>query len=60
MTNTLNEARESTATALSKTEVDRIDAYWRAANYLSIGRIYLRGNALLREPVALTRGAFTA
>jgi xylulose-5-phosphate/fructose-6-phosphate phosphoketolase len=53
MTNTLNEARESTATALSKTEVDRIDAYWRAANYLSVGQIYLRGNALLREPLTL-------
>jgi xylulose-5-phosphate/fructose-6-phosphate phosphoketolase len=29
----------------------RIDAYWRAANYLSVGQIYLYGNPLLREPL---------
>src|SRR5690348_10116663 len=29
----------------------RIDAYWRAANYLSVGQIYLMGNPLLREPL---------
>jgi len=28
-----------------------IDAYWRAANYLSVGQIYLLGNPLLREPL---------
>ncbi|MDJ0335983.1 phosphoketolase family protein [Salinibacterium sp. G-O1] len=28
-----------------------IDAWWRAANYLTVGQIYLRGNALLREPL---------
>src|SRR5437763_8987036 len=32
-------------------ELSRIDAYWRAANYLSVGQIYLMGNALLREPL---------
>ena len=31
----------------------RIDAYWRAANYLSVGQIYLRDNPLLRRPLAL-------
>jgi xylulose-5-phosphate/fructose-6-phosphate phosphoketolase len=31
----------------------RIDAYWRAANYLSVGQIYLRDNALLKRPLAL-------
>jgi len=31
----------------------KIDAYWRAANYLSVGQIYLCGNPLLREPLAL-------
>ena len=36
---------------LSKTELERIDAYWRAANYLSVGQIYLRDNPLLREPL---------
>ena len=29
----------------------RIDAYWRAANYLSVGQIYLMDNPLLREPL---------
>lgn len=28
-----------------------MDAYWRAANYLSVGQIYLLGNPLLREPL---------
>ncbi len=32
----------------------RMDAYWRAANYLSVGQIYLYGNPLLREPLKLT------
>jgi xylulose-5-phosphate/fructose-6-phosphate phosphoketolase len=31
----------------------RIDAYWRAANYLSVGQIYLLDNPLLREPLRL-------
>jgi xylulose-5-phosphate/fructose-6-phosphate phosphoketolase len=30
-----------------------IDAYWRAANYLSVGQLYLRANPLLREPLTL-------
>jgi len=33
-------------------ELARIDAYWRAANYLSVGQIYLYDNPLLREPLA--------
>jgi xylulose-5-phosphate/fructose-6-phosphate phosphoketolase len=32
-------------------EVERINAYWRAANYLSVGQIYLLDNPLLREPL---------
>jgi xylulose-5-phosphate/fructose-6-phosphate phosphoketolase len=32
-------------------ELRRIDAYWRAANYLSVGQIYLLDNPLLREPL---------
>jgi xylulose-5-phosphate/fructose-6-phosphate phosphoketolase len=36
---------------LSTTELARIDAYWRAANYLSVGQIYLLDNPLLREPL---------
>ena len=30
----------------------KMDAYWRAANYLSVGQIYLRDNPLLREPLS--------
>lgn len=36
---------------LSPDELRRIDAWWRAANYLSVGQIYLLDNALLREPL---------
>jgi xylulose-5-phosphate/fructose-6-phosphate phosphoketolase len=36
---------------LSPAELFRIDAYWRAANYLSVGQIYLLDNPLLREPL---------
>jgi xylulose-5-phosphate/fructose-6-phosphate phosphoketolase len=32
----------------------KIDAYWRAANYLSVGQLYLRDNPLLREPLKLS------
>ena len=31
----------------------RMDAYWRAANYLSVGQIYLYDNPLLRRPLTL-------
>ncbi len=37
--------------ALTDDEVRQIDAYWRAANYLSVGQIYLLDNPLLREPL---------
>ena len=33
-------------------ELSAIDASWRAANYLTVGQIYLRANPLLREPLA--------
>ena len=36
---------------LNPDELRRIDAYWRAANYLSVGQIYLLDNPLLREPL---------
>ena len=39
------------ADELDQDALDRLDAYWRAANYLTIGQIYLQGNALLREPL---------
>jgi xylulose-5-phosphate/fructose-6-phosphate phosphoketolase len=37
---------------LDAEELAGIDAWWRAANYLSVGQIYLRDNALLAEPLA--------
>src|SRR5580700_7238219 len=39
------------STPLSSDELRKIDAYWRACNYLSVGMIYLRANPLLREPL---------
>jgi xylulose-5-phosphate/fructose-6-phosphate phosphoketolase len=40
-------------TSLSPEELSRIDAYWRAANYLSVGQIYLHDNPLLKKPLTL-------
>ncbi|HEY5765487.1 MAG TPA: phosphoketolase family protein [Candidatus Deferrimicrobiaceae bacterium] len=40
-------------TPLSPEQLRRMDAWWRAANYLSVGQIYLYDNPLLREPLAL-------
>src|SRR6187549_3134971 len=37
--------------ALSDKELKLIDAYWRAANYLSVGQIYLFDNPLLKQPL---------
>ena len=36
-----------------KDYLSRLDAYWRAANYLSVGQIYLLDNPLLTEPLAI-------
>lgn len=38
---------------LSPQELKAMDAYWRAANYLSVGQIYLYDNPLLKEPLKL-------
>jgi len=38
---------------LTSEELRKIDAYWRAANYLSVGQIYLYKNAMLRKPLTL-------
>jgi len=38
---------------LAEDEVVRMNAYWRASNYLSVGQIYLMDNPLLREPLTL-------
>ena len=40
--------------ALSPELLGKMNAYWRAANYLSVGQIYLYDNPLLREPLKLS------
>ena len=41
-------------TTLTSDVLQKIDAYWRAANYLSVGQMYLYDNPLLKRPLALT------
>ena len=43
----------TTASPLTDRDLALIDAYWRAANYLSVGQIYLLDNPLLREPLTI-------
>ena len=38
---------------LSDTELRKIDAYFRATNYLSLGQLYLKDNPLLKEPLTM-------
>ena len=40
-----------TPAPMTDAELDLIDAWWRAANYLTVGQIYLQANPLLREPL---------
>jgi xylulose-5-phosphate/fructose-6-phosphate phosphoketolase len=47
------ESERAIARPLNDEQLRRIDAYWRAANYLSVGQIYLLANPLLREPLEL-------
>ena len=51
--NTLTESTQASSRPLAAGEVRKIDAYWRAANYLSVGQIYLYDNPLLTEPLRL-------
>ncbi len=44
----------ATSSPLSKEEQRKMNAYWRAANYLSVGQIYLFANPLLREPLRIS------
>ena len=44
---------ERTNTPLNEDMLHKIDAYWRAANYLTVGQIYLWDNPLLKEPLQL-------
>src|SRR6266568_1976988 len=50
---TLNSLPGISHSPLSIGELSNIHAYWRAANYLSVGQIYLYANPLLREPLKL-------
>jgi xylulose-5-phosphate/fructose-6-phosphate phosphoketolase len=43
---------KDTVKALSADLLNKVDAHWRAANYLSVGQIYLYENPLLRQPLA--------
>jgi xylulose-5-phosphate/fructose-6-phosphate phosphoketolase len=47
--NAREDGKSATAGPLSAEELRRMDAYWRAANYLSVGQIYLMDNPLLKE-----------
>ena len=51
--NRASPAVQAESNPLSPDELHKIDAYWRAANYLSVGQIYLLDNPLLREPLTL-------
>jgi len=46
-------ATDSSKNLVCADELVKIDAYWRAANYLSVGQIYLLDNPLLKEPLKL-------
>src|ERR1700709_2003677 len=43
----------STSTPLTADKLASMNAWWRAANYLSVGQVYLLANALLREPLRI-------
>jgi xylulose-5-phosphate/fructose-6-phosphate phosphoketolase len=46
-------AAPEAAQVLSPEELELMNKYWRAANYLSVGQIYLMGNAMLKEPLTI-------
>jgi xylulose-5-phosphate/fructose-6-phosphate phosphoketolase len=46
-------SESAAAPALDAELLEKMDAYWRAANYLSVGQIYLCDNPLLKEPLTL-------
>ena len=51
MTSTWRTREECDNPELTDEHLDGIHAWWRAANYLSVGQIYLLRNPLLREPL---------
>ena len=48
-----DETQERAGAARGDDDFALLDAWWRAANYLSVGQIYLCDNPLLREPLEL-------
>src|SRR6266545_826416 len=50
---TVDASKPGAAGPLSAEELRKMHAYWRAANYLAVGQIYLMDNPLLKEPLAL-------
>ena len=51
MVDTAHKKTQASAGPLAVDELELLDAYWRAANYVSVGQIYLLANPLLREPL---------
>jgi xylulose-5-phosphate/fructose-6-phosphate phosphoketolase len=49
------ETRTMNTDTLTPDLLHRMNAHWRAANYLSVGQIYLYDNPLLKEPLKLSR-----
>src|SRR5512143_145503 len=47
----MNEVEANASPELTASELERMDAWWRAANYLSVGQIYLLDNPLLKQPL---------
>ena len=53
-TEPIHESDADGTTTLTPALLRKMDAYWRAANYLSVGQIYLYDNPLLKEPLKLS------
>src|SRR6201985_2113682 len=49
-----HELTNETGNAVTTALLERMHAYWRAANYLSVGQIYLLDNPLLKAPLTLS------
>src|SRR6185437_12930702 len=50
--NTFKNQGEGRMALLSAEDVDRLNRYWNAANYLTVGQIYLKDNPLLERPLS--------
>ncbi len=48
---TADQGKAAAAGPLAADELRKMDAYWRALNYLAVGQIYLLDNPLLKEPL---------